>query len=304
MPKPALPRFLRPGASRPGRSVRRGRAGFTLMELMAVVGIIVVMASIVVGGFSGIQRAMGASSGASGFRRALAAARQQACVDGTDVYVWCIDIDKYVVCRKGGTISEATETMNKSGANRKLPYMRKAVSDAYWVCDDYADFGSTIKSTYIDSSTIGGTDSDSDDVTSELLEKYKETYIFDLTDKKMARYYYPADYYNSQDYEGWMFGLEKSERSSTGGFTKGHEYAWAVMPVQSLPGGYVFDGSFNQSTGEFLDTWGKSAWVRFFPDGRAETGMKNKGFTITEIGVSNPYSQTVTVSGDGLVSVK
>ena len=282
-------------AARPGR-----RGGFTLMELMAVVGIIVVMASLVVGGFSGIQRAMGASTGAGGFRRALAAARQQACVDGTDVYVWCIDIDKYVVCRKGGVISDATEAMNKS-PRRKLPYMRNETSDAYWVCDDYADFGTTIRSTYIDSSKVGVNTTDSEAITSNLVAKYKDTYIFDLTDKKMARYAYPADYYVSRDYEGWMFGIPKDDQD--GGFKKGSEYAWTLMPVQSLPGGYVFDGSFNENDGSFKKAWGQKAYVHFFPDGRAEMGLGG-GFKISEVGVANPYSQTVKVTTDGLVTVK
>ena len=46
---------------------RTRRSGFTLMELMAVVGIVVLMASMVVGGFAGIQRAMGTSTGADRF---------------------------------------------------------------------------------------------------------------------------------------------------------------------------------------------------------------------------------------------
>jgi type II secretory pathway pseudopilin PulG len=271
------------------------------MELMAVVGIIVVMASMVVGGFSGIQRAMGASTGAGGLRRALNAARQQACIDGTDVYVWCIDVDKFVICRNGGVISDATAAMN-SGGKRKLPYMAENPKEnVYWICDDYADFGNTIKSTYINADDIGESNNDSKEITSELLDKYKETYIFDLTGKQMARYLYPADLYTSEDYQGWMFGIPADEQD--GAFTAGHEYAWILMPVQTLPGGYVFDDSYNANDGKFKESWGENAYVHFFPDGRAECGLGSRGFTIQEVGVATPYSQRVAVSADGLVSV-
>lgn len=280
---------------------RRNTAGFTLMELMAVVGIIVVMAALVVGGYSGIQRAMGSSSGADNFRRALVLARQQACVDGTDMFVWCIDPEKYIVCRRGGIVSGLA-----TGRSSKRPgtYSRDEFN-AWWVCDEYADLGDGAEKAYFmqDGTLSGGATGESDaydeDIAKDFLKAFKQNWVFDITKKKACVYAYPP-FYNAED-DCWMFGIDMSDYIS-GTFLNGHEYAWALMPVQNLPGGYVFEGSYRENDGEVDESWMQKAYVHFFPDGRAETGMSS-GFTITETGVKNPYAQTVTVSGDGLVSV-
>ncbi len=52
------------------------RGGFTLLELIAVIGIIAVMVTVVVGGFNGMMTASARSSAAQTFERAINLARQ------------------------------------------------------------------------------------------------------------------------------------------------------------------------------------------------------------------------------------
>ena len=300
-------------------SPRTRRSGFTLMELMAVVGILVLMASMVVGGFAGIQRAMGTSTGADRFRRALGAARQQACVDGTDVFVWCIGMDKFVVCRKGGTVSG----LPTERSTRAIPYSSKEKVEAYWVCDEFAERDEDASSAYIypadlrnaaanfsigalripDGAKGGGKEVQvkGSDLAQFFEREFSELLVFDVTARKTGKCSYPPFYLASENYEGWMFGI-KPEDYEKDSFTTGHEYAWPLMPVQTLPGGFVFDGSWKASDGELDSDWVQKAYVHFYPDGRAKCGLPS-GFTITEAGVAKPMVQKVKVDDNGLVTV-
>ena len=292
-------------------------AGFTLMELMAVVGIIVLMASVAVGGFAGIQRAMGTSTGADRFRRALNAARQQACVDGTDVFVWCTDVDKFIICRKGGTVN-GRETSKRSLDTK---YSSDKI-EAYWVCDEFADLDQDASSSYVNPSDLvdkGGKNrqigvlvkpGDGTRVTvkardlAQFFERqFSDSLVFDVTARKVGKCSYPPFYQVDNDgkYEGWMFGI-KAEDYESGSFKVGSEYAWPLMPVQSLPGGFVFDGSWNNNSGDFDTGWMQDAYVQFYPDGRAKCG-RSQGFTITEAGAAKPIVQRVRIDANGQITV-
>ncbi len=294
---------------------RTRRSGFTLMELMAVVGILVLMASMVVGGFAGIQRAMGTSTGADRFRRALGAARQQACVDGTDVFVWCIGMDKFVVCRKGGTVSGLPTRKDKRS---DVSYASEEAVEAWWVCDEFAEGGSDVSEAYINSDDLGSSGARTEigrlrlpggnevtvkgaDLSKFFRREFSERMVFDVTAGKIATCAYPPFHLTTPDFEGWMFGIRDSDYER-GTFTIGHEYAWPLMPVQTLPGGFVFDGSWKASDGELDENWVQRAYVHFYPDGRAECGIPS-GFTITEAGVAKPMVQKVKVDRNGLVTV-
>ena len=294
---------------------RTRRSGFTLMELMAVVGIVVLMASMVVGGFAGIQRAMGTSTGADRFRRALGAARQQACVDGTDVFVWCIGMDKFVVCRKGGTVSGKQTSKYK----RTPKYTSGEEVEAYWVCDEFAEGGEDVSTAYINRVHLDGNHGKDTigtlkipgggditikgkDLSQFFRQEFSELMVFDVTAGKMATCSYPP-FYDAKDkaYEGMMFGIKDSDYDK-GTFTLGHAYAWPLMPVQTLPGGFVFDKSW-KSDGELDPDWMQKAYVHFYPDGRAKCGLGSSGFTITEAGAAKPMVQKVKIDGNGFVTV-
>ena len=51
------------------------------------------MSVIVVSGYSGITRSLSAQAGTDALKRTLLLARQQACVDGVDTYVWVTGVD-------------------------------------------------------------------------------------------------------------------------------------------------------------------------------------------------------------------
>ncbi len=95
------------------------RSGFTLIELMVVIGIMILIASIVVTGSFGMSRASGYMAAESVVYNTLQAARQKACTDGKRVLVAFIkikadlntEIDDYalVTVEAAGKIGSITE---------------------------------------------------------------------------------------------------------------------------------------------------------------------------------------------------
>jgi prepilin-type N-terminal cleavage/methylation domain-containing protein len=266
-------RYLRP--RRP-----RGRSGFTLLELVAVIGIIALMSVVVVGGFNGIMRAISDTSGTDAMRRALMLARQQACVDGEDTYVWVTDMNKFAVVRKAGTVTAST-----SGA-RKPSYLQvggreKSVS-AKWIEDGYADLASATQSFVIDDNSTA------DDI-DEIVNHYKGIKVFDMATAKMADITVPPWFDGSKD--AWVFGID----SSAPGFAAGADYGWLIYPEQTLPAGYVFADSYD-STGEFKESYNKK--VHFLVDGTVESAVV---FPIYEVSVKK--TRNVSVDGSGKVTI-
>ena len=86
------------------------RSGFTILELIAVIGIIAVIGTAVIGGFSGMMKGVARRSAIDSVRRALNLARQEACVDGNDTYLYPVDVNRYAIVRKAGTISKGRQT--------------------------------------------------------------------------------------------------------------------------------------------------------------------------------------------------
>ena len=266
-------RYLRP--RRP-----RGRSGFTLLELVAVIGIIALMSVVVVGGFNGIMRAISDTSGSDAMRRALMLARQQACVDGEDTYVWVTDMNKFAVVRKAGTVTAST-----SGA-RKPSYLQvggreKSVS-AKWIEDGYADLASATQSFVIDDNS---TAADID----EIVNHYKGIKVFDMATAKMADIVVPPWFDGAKD--AWVFGIA----SGSAGFAAGADYGWLIYPEQTLPAGYVFADSYD-STGEFKESYNKK--VHFLVDGTVESAVV---FPIYEVSVKK--TRNVSVDGSGKVTI-
>ena len=258
----------------------RGRSGFTLLELVAVIGIIALMSVVVVGGFNGIMRAISDTSGSDAMRRALMLARQQACVDGEDTYVWVTDMNKFAVVRKAGTV-----TFSTSGS-RKPSYLQVGGRDksvtAKWIEDGYADLASATQSFVIDDfSTAADID--------EIVNKYKGIKGFDMATAKMADITVPPWFDGAKD--AWVFGID----SGASGFAAGADYGWLIYPEQTLPAGYVFADSYD-STGEFKGDYDKK--VHFLVDGTVESSVV---FPIYE--VSAKKTRNVSVDGSGKVTI-
>ncbi len=95
-------------------------SGFTLIELMVVIGIMILIASIVVTGSFGMSRASSYMAAESVVYNTLQAARQKACTDGKRVLVAFVkieadansEIDDYslVTAEAAGTIGEMSST--------------------------------------------------------------------------------------------------------------------------------------------------------------------------------------------------
>lgn len=270
-------RHTGPSARRAART--RGRAGFTLLELVAVIGIIALMSVVVVGGFNGILRAIADTSGADAMRRALMLARQQACVDGEDTYVWVTGMNTFAVVRKAGTVSAV------SSGSRNPSYLqvggRETSVAAKYIEDEYADLASAEQGFVIDADTLA-TD------INDIVKNYKGIRVFDMSTAKMADVTVPPWFDGKKD--AWVFGIAKD----AGGFAVGADYGWLIYPEQTLPAGYVFADSYD-SNGAFKENYDTK--VHFLADGTADSQVT---FPIYE--VSTKKTRQVQVSVDGTIS--
>lgn len=105
---------------------RRRRAAFTLLEMLVVMGIMLAIATIVIGSFIASVRGASWRSAAAHFEQAMTLARQRACMDGQTTLLLIAPTNEfgeraaYFICRKAGEIS-----LSKP--------------DAYVIEDQYAD---------------------------------------------------------------------------------------------------------------------------------------------------------------------
>lgn len=262
------------------RPAARRRAGFTLLELVAVIGIIALMSVVVAGGFNGIMRAISDTSGTDAMRRSLMLARQQACVDGEDTYVWVTGMNTFAVVRKAGIVSSSTV------GKRSPSYAQVGGSqpdfEAKFIEDEYADLASAEQHFVIDADT-------KIDVIRDIVNKYRGIKVFDMSAAKMADVTVPPWFDGKKD--AWVFGIDKG----ASGFAAGAEYGWLIYPEQTLPAGYVFAGSYD-SNGAFKENYDTKA--HFLSDGTVENAVD---FPVYEVSVKK--TRLVKVSGDGKVSI-
>lgn len=276
---------------------RRRGAGFTLLELIAVMGIIVTLSFVVVGGYSGILRALAKNAGESSLRKMATLCRQHACIDGSRTYFWVTGIDTYVLCRKAGTIS-ATSSSDRSGDDRPS-YLPPGQYSAWWIKDNFSDLGSSQES--FDSAS-GDVDADAQKALADSIQDgtYKGLLLFDIKVGEMAKVKYPPWYDQRGDY--WIMGLVgldgKSSVIPSGAFINGNDYGWALYPEQQLPKGYAFvnDGTMyviDEDTGEFVS--GKSFF--FEPEGTADSDDGMMVLKVFEIGTGAESSVEIKTDG-------
>ncbi len=276
----------------------RRTQGFTLLELIAVMGIIVAMSAIVVGGYRGMMRAIAQRAGVDALAKAVTLCRQYATIDGKDTYFWITGFDTYVICRKAGQIDNNTERVKKRPLETyekdACGYLPSGNYEAYWITDSYADLGSS------QDYTQAMADDAKEAVVATMKDKtYNGGLAFDFTEGKVARIRYPAWFVAEHGY--WILGLMGPEREDTppGGFKVNNEYGWMVGPEYRLPKGYVFDPTlydFDSASGEFQQG------LRFFfrPDGTPGGDFEHGGsIVLNEIGTDQ--KPKVSVRQDGTI---
>jgi len=257
------------------------RRGFTLLELIAVMGIIVALSLVIVGGYSGMIRTISERAGVNALRRGAMLARQHATVDGRDTYFFITGFDTYVLCRRAGVISERGKG-SLSGDEKPTYLPSGQYSDAIWLYDQYSDLSAAAES-------LAGM---SDEQLKEAFEGDKEkktgayvgTLLFDLTDKELASVKYPP-WFNYQK-DQWVMGIDKKQ---TKGFKKNNTYGWAVYPEQKLPKGYAFVKT--------KDNFREDGNFYFKPDGTASGDLLK--ISIQEL--SSGKVSTMEIQQDGTV---
>ena len=283
-----------------GRAGPRG-SGFTLLELIAVMGIIVVMSLVVVGSYNGIMNAIAKNAGPRALRNALTLCRQHASVDGDRTYLWITGVNKYILCRKTGVIADAPWAPEWKGlrGDERPPYNREddPVGPALWVRDKDADVGEALTFERVRQS--GGGDG-----------AISSSYVFDFDKSEVAIMQYPAWGDGTSGY--LMFGIIGTDstlakdgsviavKPPAGSFEAGSEYGVALFMEQALPEGYVFARDLytldEDKNGEFV----KGESVYFEPEGGAG-GSKMKLGIEEE---NNPARRIVVeVREDGKITI-
>ena len=241
--------------------VRAFRAGFTMLELVAVIGVIAIMSAIVVGGYGGILKALARENGFDTLRRGVNLARQQACVDGQVTWIWVTGINSFVLVLKGGKISDVGANSQGSRdwyygtkGDRKLE--NAGNGKARWVYDRFAD---------LTEYQISVPDISASDVKA-MFDGMKGSLVFDMSKGTIANMIVPPQY--DGDLDAWVFGVDKTLLGNDD-FAPGAEYGWVTLPEQSLPKGYAFAESYTDDGKYDAD---KAPRVKFLPDGTTSGG--------------------------------
>lgn len=226
------------------------RSGFTILELIAVIGIIALIGTAVIGGFSGMMKSVSRRSAADSVRRALNLARQEACVDGNDTFLYPVDVNRYAIVRKAGTIT-GVGTGSRKVKFEGVKEFQTSIDGGKWILDEFADLSGTTETFVVDQNLDE----------QELINKFKDyggSLVFDMKDGVYTTVAFSP--FRDKDNDVWVFGIH-----GTTSFAKGHDYGWVTHPIQSLPEGYVFKGSYRTSDGTYKSDHG--ICVHFLPDG-------------------------------------
>jgi len=123
----------------------RTRAAFTLIELVAVIGIILMMTLVITGAYIGMSRAIAARIGINHLRNAVMITRQHACMDGQRTYLYILNETDYVICRRAGRVSSDAVSVNISVPDPSDPN-RQTSEACYHIKDEYTDLDSYVNS--------------------------------------------------------------------------------------------------------------------------------------------------------------
>ena len=264
------------------RGVRTG--AFTLLELIAVMGIIVALSSVVVAGFGVMLRAIARTSGEEAIVKAIKLTRQHAITDGRDTFLFITDHDSYVLCRRGGTVTSV-----KSGESLEHPQMGVTVT-AHWILDKFADLQGSME-TFDESKQ-------SNESVADKKYRYHGVKVFNLSNNKSASLAYPP-FYDFRE-NSYIIGLDPATGPSV--FPSGSafdSYGWTLYPEQKLPKGFAF-----MIGGSFPDRESLEKNTRFIAfDASGSASGNNMEFRINELAAAGKSPITVTVDAKGKITI-
>ena len=250
----------------PGKRSVRGRrsGGFTLLELIAVIGIVALMATVVVGGFTGMAEAMARTAAWQSLQRAITLAREDATIDGNDTYLFAVDIDRFCLVRKAGVVTDLVEGEKPWGLNGSS-------KNCMWVVDEYADLADRWESFGVsfEKTDAGDLTEDAQKLSDIITEDWDGTLVFDITEGTYARITTPSHWESAID--AWVFGVERG----ASGFAVDNQYGWVTQPVYALPEGWVFEGTWKED-GTRDNAAIKAIKVHFEPGGKLEESVSIK----------------------------
>ena len=263
-------------------------SGFTLIELMVVIGIMILLASIVVTGSFGMSRASGYMAAESVVYNTLQAARQKACTDGKRVLVAFIKIeadtntkiDDYSI-----VMAEAAGTIGKRDAK-----------------DHFYDRTSTL---------VNYQDMRSEDSIWNLDTGYCApgpftNYVSNISDDTIIPSAVNVGAYSYSPTIVKLLAREGKTRGDEENFSKwneGEAYGFQIGETQEIPMGFKFKVN---GSADHLDDWR----IRFEPDGRSfflkngrVSGDSGTIEIYEEITKDDPHPITITVD-KGIIKVK
>ncbi len=243
-------------------------SGFTLIELMVVIGIMILIASIVVTGSFGMSRASGYMAAESVVYNTLQAARQKACTDGKRVLVAFVKIkadaefddssvDDYslVTVEAAGTIEEMStkdRTFFYDRTSTLANYQDTRSDDSIWNLDT----GACAQGPFTNS-------------------------VADIGDKS-AKYKIPSDDdVGSFGYSTTKIMLLGKSTFKSSEWKEGDAYGFQIGETQELPMGFKL-----KVNGGTPDGW----HIRFEPDGRSSF-RKSKGGQQSDSGLIEIYEE-------------
>ncbi len=274
---------------------KKDNSGFTLLELLGVMGVIVIMSFFVVSGYKSIMQGVNDTTGSKGLRDSVQLARQHAMLDNSRVFFVVTGYNSYVMCREGGTITES------GSGSVEVPYLNNKSVSAFWVYDEWADWESLSE---IYTSIYSAEDIEDMIKNTSKGSDFKGLTMYDLDEGKVAKVMYAPFINPAKDL--WCIGFHTSDVKG-GMFDVGNSYGWMLYEERFLPKGYIFDSKHYKLDSDGNYVLGSGSIICFQPDGSID-GSYDDTLVIGEVDgtKANAIKNTVSivVDGDGTVVVK
>ena len=262
--RPPSVRTVGAGAATP---VLWGAAGFTLIELLAVIGVIVVITSIIVGNAFGVTRGATFTSAREIPFNVLQYARQRACMDGRETIAYFSnrgDEKSVGVFQIAGTLTQNAESESIVDRYSSIAEMTAAQSAGTLKVFNFTRGDKPVSVREIerldDAGTIKFLDGDA------------------AADGAQNEYKYP--------YAKITLKPKKEEGETFSGWQAGDAYGFEISERMRLPKDFAFTSNDSEHVKE------DDFWVIFHPDGSSSSAT----ITIFEAKVKNGKRVTIMVT--------